>query len=271
MKPLVSIDQVREYWDRRPCNIRHSDKPVGTHEYFDEVERRKYFVEPHIPGFAEFGAWAGKYVLEVGCGIGTDTINFLRAGAWVTAVDCSREATAITTQRAGLLHQYSKLTCITMDVDQRLPKGRYDLVYAFGVLHHTPNPDQALDNMRRVIAPTGTLKLMLYHRRSWKVLSLLISGFRFWKLDKLIARRSEAQPDCPIARAYTRNQARELVERHGFRITDIRAAHIFPYQVKDYVEYRYVKEWWWRWMPKRVFEWLESKIGWHLLVTARPI
>ena len=39
---------------RRPCNIRHSPKPVGTREYFDEVEARKYFVEPHIPVFAEF-------------------------------------------------------------------------------------------------------------------------------------------------------------------------------------------------------------------------
>ena len=41
----VSVNTVREYWNRRPCNIRHSTKPVGTKEYFDEVEARKYFVE----------------------------------------------------------------------------------------------------------------------------------------------------------------------------------------------------------------------------------
>lgn len=50
----VPIDSVKAYWDRSPCNIRHSPKPVGTKEYFDEVEARKYFVEPHIPRFAEF-------------------------------------------------------------------------------------------------------------------------------------------------------------------------------------------------------------------------
>src|SRR5207344_631505 len=72
----ASIQTVQEYWDARPCNIRHSDKPVGSREYFDEVEKRKYFVEPHIPGFAEFARWSGKRVLEVGCGIGTDTISF---------------------------------------------------------------------------------------------------------------------------------------------------------------------------------------------------
>jgi hypothetical protein len=38
----------------------HSPKPVGTREYFDEVEKRKYFVEPHIPGFAQFERWKGK-------------------------------------------------------------------------------------------------------------------------------------------------------------------------------------------------------------------
>jgi hypothetical protein len=58
----VEIGRVAEYWDRRPCNVRHSTQPVGSREYFDEVENRKYFVESHIPGFAEFDKWRGKKV-----------------------------------------------------------------------------------------------------------------------------------------------------------------------------------------------------------------
>ena len=45
----VTVEEVEAYWDNRPCNIRHSSSDFGSREYFDEVELRKYFVEPHIP------------------------------------------------------------------------------------------------------------------------------------------------------------------------------------------------------------------------------
>src|SRR5271165_6922705 len=98
----AQIGQVRDYWNRRPCNIRHSTRPIGTKEYFDEVEARKYFVEYHIPGFAQFERWRGKKVLEIGCGIGTDTINFARAGAKVTTVDLSDKSMELARKRAAV-------------------------------------------------------------------------------------------------------------------------------------------------------------------------
>jgi 2-polyprenyl-3-methyl-5-hydroxy-6-metoxy-1,4-benzoquinol methylase len=82
-------DTVKEFWDRRPCNIRHSDKEIGTKEYFDEVTKRKYFVESHIKPFANFEACKDKDVLEVGCGIGTAAQSFIEHGARYTGIDVS--------------------------------------------------------------------------------------------------------------------------------------------------------------------------------------
>ena len=106
---VASLDDVRSYWNRRPCNILHSMKEVGTREYFDEVEQRKYFVEPHIPGFAQFDRWKGKRVLEVGCGLGTDGINFARAGADYWAIDLSDASLALARKR--LRYSALRATC----------------------------------------------------------------------------------------------------------------------------------------------------------------
>lgn len=268
-----SVADVRRYWDRRPCNIRHSPKPVGSKEYFDEVEARKYFVEPHIPAFAEFERWRGKRVLEVGCGIGTDSINFARAGADLTAVDLSGESLKIAEARADVMGVADRIRFVEANAEElssTLAGEQFDLVYSFGVIHHTLRPDRALAQMRRLIAPDGTLKLMVYHRHSWKVFWILVKQEhgRFWNADERIAKHAEAQLGCPVAFTYSRREGRELVERAGFNVQDVRADHVFPYRVDDYVEYRYVKEPYFRVMPAPVFRSFERAFGWHLLVTA---
>jgi 2-polyprenyl-3-methyl-5-hydroxy-6-metoxy-1,4-benzoquinol methylase len=268
-----SISDVQQYWDARPCNIRHSQKHVGSREYFDEVEARKYLVEPHIPAFAEFARWRGRRVLEVGCGIGTDSINFARAGAQLTAVDLSRESIRIARQRAevmGVSNRIDFRQANAEDLTSVVDDGPYDLIYSFGVIHHTPHPEAALAQMRALAAPGGILKLMVYHRRSWKVfwvLALKERG-RFWQADELIAKHSEAQTGCPVTFTYTRREARELVERNGFAVRGLHVDHVFPYRISDYVEYRYVKEPYFRWMPDPLFGAFERRFGWHLLITA---
>jgi 2-polyprenyl-3-methyl-5-hydroxy-6-metoxy-1,4-benzoquinol methylase len=268
-----SIADVQRYWDARPCNIRHSTKPVGSKEYFDEVEARKYFVEPHIPSFAEFDRWHGKRVLEVGCGIGTDSINFARAGANLTAVELSGESLRIAAERAEVMGVADRIRFVQANAEEltsALDDEPYDLVYSFGVIHHTPRPERALAEMRALMAPGGTLKLMIYHRRSWKVFWIVAGQGRgrFWKTDELVAEHSEAQTGCPVTFSYTRGEARELVESNGFRVEDLHVDHVLPYRIRDYVEYRYVKEPYFRWMPESLFRAFERRFGWHLLVTA---
>jgi 2-polyprenyl-3-methyl-5-hydroxy-6-metoxy-1,4-benzoquinol methylase len=272
----IPIDQVQEYWDRRPCNIRHSTKPPGSREYFDEVERRKYFVEPHILKFADFSRWQNKKVLEIGCGIGTDTMNFARQGASVTAIDLSEKSLEMARKRAAVYGLTDRITFFhgsAEQLDQIVPPEPFDLIYSFGVIHHTPHPERVLQQLRNYVRPGSTVKIMVYHRYSWKVLWILMTygKCQFWKLTELVARYSEAETGCPVTYSYSRNELSNLIEQSGFRVKQIQAEHIFPYRIRDYIKYQYLKEWYFQWLPAPVFHALERILGWHLCVTAEVL
>ncbi len=266
------IDAVASYWNERPCNIRHSAQPVGTREYFDEVEARKYFVEPHIPRFAEFERWRGKRVLEIGCGIGTDSINFARYGADLTIVELSQNSLDLTRQRFdhfGLDARFIQGNA--EQLDSLIPDGdKFDLIYSFGVIHHSPSPRRIVRSLSRLMHKDSELRLMIYNRLSWKVLWIYLQygPANIGKLRGLIARYSEAQTGCPITFVYSDREARELLA--GFEITEMWNDHIFPYQIEPYKRYEYRKTWYFRYLPQAVFHRLERIGGWHKMIVARP-
>jgi len=263
------LTAVQSYWNARPCNILHSKEAVGTKEYFDEVEARKYFVEPHIPAFADFPAWSGKRVLEIGCGIGTDTINFARAGAEVTAVDLSEVSLDIARQRAKVMGVADRITFIHGSVEtlwKNVPIVPYDLIYSFGVIHHTPNPKKAIREIWGITYPGTEIKIMVYNKLSWKVLWILLTQGGWTDVAGTVARHSEAQTGCPVTYTYTLREARALVESGGFEVTNVQVDHIFPYSIPEYVQYQYKKVWYFRHIPPAAFRWLERQVGWHIMV-----
>jgi 2-polyprenyl-3-methyl-5-hydroxy-6-metoxy-1,4-benzoquinol methylase len=272
----VSIERVAAFWNRRPCNIRHSPREVGSKEYFDDVEARKYFVEPHIPRFADFSRWAGKKVLEIGCGIGTDTINFGRHGANVTAVDLSEKSLEIARRRAEVFHLQDRIRFVlgdAEDLSRAVPPQPYDLIYSFGVIHHSPRPEKIFAEIRKYVRSGTTLKVMVYHRRSWKVFWVLFTYGRgqIWRLSELVAKHSEAETGCPVTYSYTRREARRLLEHYEFRVKEMGVDHIFPYRISDYVNYRYRKTWYFEFVPEALFRRMEGRFGWHLCVTAEAL
>ncbi len=267
---MSSIEDVRRYWNNRPCNIRHSPKPVGSREYFDEVEARKYFVEPHIPGFAEFEKWRGKKVLEIGCGIGTDSINFARAGADLTVIDLSSESLELCKRRFKVYGLDANFYCGSAEeLSKIVPVEKYDLVYSFGVLHHTPHPEKAFSEIKKYCGPGTELRVMLYSKWCWKVLWIILTYGKgaFWKADELVRTYSEAQTGCPVTYYYSFKEVRRLL--NDFQVIDIRKEHIFPYVIEKYIRYEYEKVWYFRWMPAWLFRWLERNFGWHTLIRAR--
>lgn len=270
------IKQVKDFWNQRPCNIRHSAKAVGSREYFDEVQARKYFVEAYIPYFAEFERWRNKKVLEIGCGIGTDGINFALAGAQVTVIELSEKSLEIAKDRArvyGLCDRIRFYCGNAEELNTFVPVETYDLIYSFGVIHHTPNPEKILEQMRRYVHSESMIKIMVYNRYSWKVFWIILKYGRCmnWRVKDLVAKHSEANLGCPVTYTFTKKEMVSLLKRAGFKVSQIWLTHIFPYQIPEYVRYRYVKVWYFRWMPSGVFRWLERCFGWHLCVTAQLV
>ena len=254
---IATIDDVKKYWDDRPCNIRHSDKEIGTKQYFDEVERKRYTAEPHIPKFADFSAWKDKKVLEIGCGMATEGINFARHGADYTGTDLSIESLNLAQKRFQVYNKKGRFfEGNSENLSAFVPIEKYDLIYSFGVIHHSPHPEKIVSEIKKYMNKNSILKIMLYAKDSWK--NYMIEA----GLDQ-----PEAQYGCPIANTYAKNEVVDLLQ--GYDIISIEQDHIFPYQIEPYKRGEYIKQPWFESMPPDMFRSLEKNLGWHLLITAK--
>jgi SAM-dependent methyltransferase len=206
---------VRRHWEADPCGSRLTTAEPGTVEFFAEVERRRYELEPFIPGFADFERWSGRRVLEVGVGLGSDFVRFARAGARVHGVDLTDAAVDLVRTRLDLEGLDGDVRVADAEA---LPfaDGPFDLVYSWGVLHHTPDTRRAVGEVRRVLAPGGEARIMLYSRRSWVAFGV----WARWALATGHPRRSVAQTlaehmESPGTKAYTEPELRELFSGFG--------------------------------------------------------
>jgi len=253
----ATIEEVKKFWNDRPCNIKHSSKELGTMEYFDEVEIKKFRAEPHILKFTEFPQWKNKKVLEVGCGLGTVGINFALNGADYTGVELSKESLEIAKKRFEVYNQSGKFYLGNAEeLSSFVHIETYDLIYSFGVIHHSPHSEKIISEIKKYMNENSVLKIMLYAKDSWK--NYMIDA----GLDQ-----PEAQYGCPIANTYTKQDVVELLD--GYEVLSIEQDHIFPYQIEPYKKGKYIKQPWFDAMPIGMFETLEKNLGWHLLITAK--
>jgi SAM-dependent methyltransferase len=114
---------------------------------------------------ARFAEWSGKDVLELGCGIATDGLQFVRAGARYTGMDFSPTALGLArecAEREGRAARFIHGSITELPFEDAC----FDLVYSNGVIHHIPQTKQIVSEMHRVLRPGGTAIVMVYHRGS---------------------------------------------------------------------------------------------------------
>ena len=248
-------EPLKDFWNNRPCNSRHSDAEPGSFIYSQQVSERRYKVEPHIPGFAQFTRWGNKKVLEIGCGIGSDGKEFALAGAEYTGIDMSEKSLEIARKRfrsenlSGIFHNIDATTLTEHIQDS------FDLVYSFGVIHHTAEPERIMKQIAKVMHKGSELRMMLYAENSWKD-AMIDCGLEHY----------EAQEGVPIVRTYSEISATTLLKGAGLRVKEMRRDFIFPYEVESYRRGEHIRHPWFDCMPLEMRDVLARRFGQHLLI-----
>ncbi len=212
----------------------------------------------------EFEGFAGRELLEVGCGMGSDLVQFARGGALVTGLDYTPRSVEITRRRFGVYDLPGRF--LVGDAENLpFPSDTYDVVYSNGVLHHTPDTQRAIDEVHRVLRPGGVAKIMLYHRSSlyyWLVIMLRFGVLRGELAratpEEIMSRYVEYSETgaLPLVRAYTRAEVDRMFGRFSERRTDVRQLTRAELHLPDVVS-------------DRVVAGLGERWGWNVIMTAR--
>ena len=163
---MPTIDEVRSYWDRHIHDLEITTHPVGSPEFFADLDQYHFEKLHHLLRLVDFNGYAGARVLEVGCGAGVDLARFAKGGAHVTGVDLA--PSAIQLARANF-QQQELIGDFSIADGEELPfaDATFDLVFAHGVVQYTPHPKRLVEECRRVLAPGGEAIFQVYNRVSW--------------------------------------------------------------------------------------------------------
>ncbi len=196
-------EDVRDFWNADPCGTRY----LEGKEDLEAHARARYSLEPFIFDFAQFESARGLRVLEVGVGMGADYLEWLKAGANATGVDLSAASIERARQRCQQAGYQPDLR--VADAEQLpFPGNSFDIVYSYGVMHHSPNTNQCIREAWRVLKPGGRARIMIYHHPS-------ITGAMLWLRYGLLRGKSLRQSvfdhlESPGTKTYTRAEALAL-------------------------------------------------------------
>jgi len=173
----ASAAAVRRYWNARIHDLEMTDQAVGTRAFFDELDDYRFDKLRYLPEVVDFPAYAGRALLEIGCGIGTDLVRFARAGARTLGVDLSMTAVGLA-RRNFEVHALDGAGRVVVGDGARLPlaDASVDVVYGHGVLQYAADPAAIVAEAHRVLRPGGEAIFMVYNRISWLMAMAKLTG-----------------------------------------------------------------------------------------------
>ncbi len=255
---ISAKELVKQHWDEEPCGTRNIPYPVGSLAFFETISEIRDKLDPEIVRFAQFDKWAGKEVLEVGCGVGSDLIKFAQAGAFVMGIDLSSRSVFLARERLRL---YKIKTAQVIEADaESMPfkENTFDLVFSYGVLHHTPNIEKAISEIYRVTKPGGKICIMLYNRHSLVSLQMwimfgLLKGKPFCNMADIFANHHESLG----TKTYTVGEVDDMF----CLFDDVKISTV----VTSY-DLRYGRD---RYSPMWVGKLIPQCLGWNLIIQGR--
>ena len=260
--------RAREQWSHDPAGAVYGrEHEFGTREFFDAVERHRYAEYapwmPEVMGFKEF---AGARLLEVGCGMGTDLLQFARGGANVTGVDLTPRSIQISRRHLLLYGESGEFALADCE---RLPFAdeSFDVAYSNGVLHHTVDTAGAVREIHRVLRRDGHARVMLYHRRSFGYWTQVILLHGILKGEFL---RGNSSADImskyvevnegggrPLVKVYSRHEARQIFSM--FREVKIQVEQLTRGELYFLSPL----------IPESIFRTLGTTLGWNVIISAQ--
>jgi len=274
--PQELKQEIRRFWGGMPCGVVSSRQPVNSHAFFAETARHRFQIHTDwdrafLRDAIRFHEHNNKQVLEIGCGIGVDGLEWALAGNRYVGLDYNLPSCQITRgrfQAAGREGSFSNGDAENLPFADE----SFDVIYSFGVLHHTPGTEKAVEEVYRCLKPGGLAIIMLYYKWSAMVFGdiLLDRGLRqgaLWKaggIGQLISKYTEwdSQTETsvnPLTRVFSKREARRMFR--PFRDIEMELHYLWPGHFGPFRRLALL-------LPNSITHNLHRYLGWNLIIRA---
>jgi len=258
--------EVKNYWNQASCGTEFINETKFSKKYFEEIEQFRYTIEPEIFSFAQFSRFHEKKVLEVGVGAGSDFLQWVRSGAQAHGIDLTQEAIDNVTHRLKLYELEAHELQVADAEHLPYENNSFDLVYSWGVIHHSPDTEKCLREIIRVTKPGGTIKVMIYNRYSLfalyrYLLCALLKGKPFQSLHNVLFHHQESLG----TKAFTFKEIKKIITHYPVEIKQLKAtvsSHDLLYYKSKLVQ-------WIAYVAACLGGW--NKVGWFMTIELKKL